>query len=93
MGDSLIEKLIILTSPIGLTMLLIGFSIDFYERHVWCRKRWYYNAYDYYMTKRQFDRGVTDKQLKYYKRWLNNNQDHPWIDRLTKLYEKYSINK
>jgi len=88
MGDTLIEKIIILTSPVGLALLFYGFLIHLWEKHIWCNKRWYFNYYDYYMTKKQFKKGIDEDQRKYFKRWINCNPDHPYIEKFKALLIK-----
>lgn len=94
MGDTWIEKLIILTSPIGLALLIIGFVIDLWEKHIWCKKRWYYQYWDYLQTKKVFKKGIDEDQLKYFKRWINSYPDHRYIEKFKNLAKDYKpINK
>lgn len=89
MGDTLIERIIILTSPVGLALLFFGWVIHVWENHIWCTKRWYFNYYDYYLTKRRLSKGVTNEELKYFKRWINSNPKHPMIERFKSLVNNY----
>jgi hypothetical protein len=89
MGDSLIEKIIILTSPVGLIVLLIGFILDLWERYIWCNKRWYFNHIEYIKTKRMFNKGLEPEQLAYFKRWVKSFPDDPNIEKYKKLISEY----
>ena len=87
MGDSFYDKLIIVTSPVGLFFLFIGLCLLVWEKYIWCNKRWYVEYYHYLVTKRIYKKGIDDDQLKYFKRWINNNPDNIYIEKYKKLLQ------
>jgi hypothetical protein len=44
---------------------------------IWCNKRWYYNRLDYWCIKKQFNKGLTEEQIKAYKFLVETRKDHP----------------
>lgn len=87
MGDSWIDKIIILTSPVGLMFLLFGLIIDLWQKHIWCSKRYYYEYYHYLVTKRIYKKGIDFDQRRYFMRWINNNPDNLCIEKYKKLLQ------
>lgn len=82
MGDTLLDKIIILTSPVGLVLLFLGACIMLWEDHIWCNKRWYYKYYDYKMTIRAIKKGLTEQQKKGLTLWINRNPNHPYVEQI-----------
>lgn len=88
MGHTLIERIIILTSPVGLLLLFIGACIHVWSNHVWCSKRWYFLYYDYKVTVRAINKGLSVQQKKNLMLYLNRNPKHLYSERLKKKLEE-----
>ena len=88
MGDHWIDKIVILTSPIGLIILLCGLLLLLWEKVIWCNKRWYFEYYHYLVTKRIYMKGIDEDQRKYFQRWVNNNPDNILIEKYKALLKK-----
>lgn len=94
------EKIAIYTNPIWyiiVLILVIAFGLtELWRKVIWCNKRWYFNEIDYYLLKRELKKGVTDKEIKNFKSWIERHKSYPnylKVNKLIQNYESKSKNK
>lgn len=82
----ILEKIGKWTSPIWWIIVIVGLIlwalITFWDKVLWCNKRWYYNAYEFWVFKRLCKKGLTKEQLKNADIWIRHNKKHPNIEEI-----------
>lgn len=75
------EKIAIYTNPIWYIIVLILVIVygltELWDKVIWCNKRWYFNKIEYYLVKREFEKGVTEQQVNNLKFWLDRKKKDP----------------
>ena len=95
-----IERFFVVTNPLSWLFLILLYVINavlwFWEKVLWNRKRFYYNLYDYYVTKRRIKKGLSESEIRNIKLWFSREDrkknKHPYLKELKSLVSEAEIN-